>query len=300
MADSTKILSGVERHPAADNPVLTAADVTDVENCSFVADPFVFRVDGRYYMFFEAGASPNVLAYAESSDGIDWTYGGVVLEADTQLSFPQVFRNDGSWFMIPSLSPGTEAVRLYEAVDFPTVWERSETLLSGRPLVDPLLVSRGEYFWLLCADTSFDWFSRDAVDRLCRRPPSYSLRVYYARELTGDWNPVDGNPVLKDRRAQRPAGPAVTTDDELFTFFQEWQRDGPVAVQSYRVTELSQSGYTHTETAASRVVAAGQDGEWTQKAMHHLDTSLSESDGLVVADGKGPDGNWRIGVFRPT
>jgi hypothetical protein len=56
------------------NPVLTCADVTDVP-ASFVADPFMVRSDGVWYMFFEVMVRPlgiGQIGLAISDDGLAW------------------------------------------------------------------------------------------------------------------------------------------------------------------------------------------------------------------------------------
>ena len=57
------------------NPVLTAEDVSDMA-AQYVADPFIIREHGSWYMFFEVlGRSPKkgVISFAVSDDGISWT-----------------------------------------------------------------------------------------------------------------------------------------------------------------------------------------------------------------------------------
>lgn len=66
-------LAVAERVP---NPVLTRNHVTDVP-ASFVADPFMSRVDGRWYMFFEVMNRltwKGEIGLATSENGTEWTY----------------------------------------------------------------------------------------------------------------------------------------------------------------------------------------------------------------------------------
>ena len=71
-----------EPHEDAVNPVLTAADVTDMANCRFVADPFLYYENGTWYIFFEVCQAQTWLtdiAYATSGDALTWTYEKIVL-----------------------------------------------------------------------------------------------------------------------------------------------------------------------------------------------------------------------------
>ena len=65
-----------------DNPVLTAAHVTDIP-ATFVADPFMLRVQQTWSMFFEvlhAQWQRGVIGLATSHDGWHWRYERVVLQ----------------------------------------------------------------------------------------------------------------------------------------------------------------------------------------------------------------------------
>src|SRR5512146_2116952 len=87
------------------NPVLTRHDVTDVF-ASFVADPFMLRVDGTWHMFFEVltlrdGSWIGVISHATSRDGRRWEYDRTVLSEPFHLSYPYVFESGSDFYMIP-------------------------------------------------------------------------------------------------------------------------------------------------------------------------------------------------------
>src|ERR1043166_639681 len=80
---------------------LTGADVTDLDAAS-VADPFLLRRHGRWFLFFEVIPRANhrggVLAVSESAEAIHWPYGGVVLREPFHLSYPHVFEWEGETY----------------------------------------------------------------------------------------------------------------------------------------------------------------------------------------------------------
>ncbi|MFC7138064.1 hypothetical protein ACFQRB_19535 [Halobaculum litoreum] len=128
--------------PAGDiNPVLTAADVTDFGRTDCVADPFLFvTADGDWHMFFEVytqNRQPSaVIGHAESTDGYDWSYDRVVLEADEHLSYPYVFKWEGDHYMVPDTwakERGPAAITLYKAESFPYGWEPVAGSSARRP-----------------------------------------------------------------------------------------------------------------------------------------------------------------------
>ena len=84
-------------------PVLTAADVTDVPS-AFVADPFLVRDDGEWFMFFEMLSSETgrgEIGMAKSRNGLAWQYQQSILREPFHLSYPHVFRWQGDYFMTP-------------------------------------------------------------------------------------------------------------------------------------------------------------------------------------------------------
>ncbi|WP_238532898.1 glucosamine inositolphosphorylceramide transferase family protein [Halalkalicoccus jeotgali] len=114
-----------EPDPAVDNPVLTAENVTDLDEPLFVADPFLFVEDGEWHMFLEAveAGVGGVISYASSPDGgVSWEYEEVVLETDWHLSFPYVFKWDGEYYMTTEEGRDDAVVPLYRAEEFPTEW----------------------------------------------------------------------------------------------------------------------------------------------------------------------------------
>ena len=88
--------------PNIQNPVLTAADVTDAY-ASFVADPFLFFENNVWYMFFEVyrPGFDGAIAFATSADGLTWSYQGLVLDEPFHLSYPLVFKYGNSHYMVP-------------------------------------------------------------------------------------------------------------------------------------------------------------------------------------------------------
>ncbi len=85
------------------NPVMSAADVTD-RTAKFLADPFLFYENGKWYMFFQLNSQESEYAeigLATSGDGLHWDYDKVVLSANENHSFPHVLKYKGEYYMFP-------------------------------------------------------------------------------------------------------------------------------------------------------------------------------------------------------
>src|SRR6266436_5727006 len=114
------------------NPILTSASVHDVP-ARFVADPFMVRRAGGWYMFFEVlnqATDRGEIGLATSSDGLGWTYQQIVLAEPFHLSYPYVFEWQGETYMLPE-TLGTQVVQLYRAETFPTCWSCVGSLVEG-------------------------------------------------------------------------------------------------------------------------------------------------------------------------
>lgn len=123
------------------NPVLTAADVTDLD-VDTIAHPFMVVKDSRYYLFFTAKDSKTDkggIGLAESRDGLNWKYRRCVIHESFVLSHPYVFQWRNDYYMIPEAHTET-SVRLYRATEFPDKWEYERDLLKGDHFISPTLV----------------------------------------------------------------------------------------------------------------------------------------------------------------
>ena len=84
------------------NPVLTAKDVTD-RKAEFVADPFMVKEQGIWYMFFEVldrASGKGEIGLAVSGNGLHWAYRQIILTESFHLSYPYVFKWEGEYYMI--------------------------------------------------------------------------------------------------------------------------------------------------------------------------------------------------------
>ena len=255
------------------NPVLTAADVRDV-SAEFVADPFLFRRDSRWYMFFEVAVgrrgTHGSIGLATSEDGRVWDYERIVLREAFHLSYPFVFETGGEIYMVPE-SSAAGAIRLYRARRFPEDWEFVRTLLEGR-LVDPTLFHHGGKWWMFTST-----------------PGNDELRLHFADDLLGIWKEHPASPIIRgDRRIARPAGRVVTLPDgRLVRFAQDAVPDYGTRVVAFEITRLDESGYEEAPVGRAPILGGSGSG-WNMDRMHHLDAQrLGPGQWMACVDGRG-------------
>ena len=257
----------LEPASSASNPVLSASAVSDID-ALFVADPFLVQNDDEVVMFFEAFNRSDWkgdIAIATSADGMEWTYGAVVLDEPFHLSYPYVFHWAGETYMVPE-SVEALSVFLYRAERFPDQWIRVRSLLEGR-YVDPSLMYWSDRWWLFVGETESD-----------------ILRLFSSASLDGRFVEHPSSPlVLGNRSSARPAGRLIQFNGRLFRCVQDDAVDYGKRVLLFEIIRLTTDEYeevpTHTE------LLAGEDG-WNASGVHHLDAVEQESGRwLAVVDG---------------
>lgn len=258
--------------PAADfpNPLITAESVTDTD-ALFVADPFIFRHQGGWHMFFEVmprDTESGVIGRAESVDGREWHYRGITLREDFHVSYPHVFEWEGEIYMIPE-SADDYSVRLYRAASFPEKWECVGKLLTGHDFTDATVFRHEETWWMFVSNTR-----------------NNALSLYFSDHLTHGWQPHSTNPVVRnDAHHARSAGRVVVADGKLHRFAQDCEPHYGMRVFAFEITGLSREGYAEKPVSDTPVVTSSGAG-WNSLGMHHVDAHFIDGRWIAAVDGK--------------
>jgi hypothetical protein len=267
---------------SADNPVLTAAMVTDV-SAAFVADPFLFHENGTWYMFFEVydwGTARGKIGLATSSDGLNWQYDRIVLSESFHLSYPMVLKVDGRYFMIPETWEAGE-VRLYEASNFPYSWHYSETLVAGRNFVDASVFYYNQMWWMFVSATG-----------------NSACYLYYSDDLTGGWVEHPRSPIVAgDSSKARLGGRSFVYDtDRVVRVVQKDDLYYGEQVRIFMVDVLNEFDYSEHEIPESPILVPSGSG-WNANGMHHFDPWWTGDHWLCAVDGFGANDEWAIGIY---
>lgn len=164
-----------------------AFDVLPESKRYWYADPFVFEHDSDTYLFFEMfdNVTEKGLIGVSVLEGNTFSAPKVVLEESFHLSYPNVFLENGSIYMMPE-TMGDKCVCLYRATDFPYKWERVSTLVKDGTLVDTVICDD----WLLASKVT-DPYKKET-----------QLQLY--KKSTGEEHPMNNS--FEKNQVSRGAG----------------------------------------------------------------------------------------------
>ncbi|WP_086998397.1 glucosamine inositolphosphorylceramide transferase family protein [Rhizobium sullae] len=113
------------------------------------ADPFLFQYGNECYLFYEAYADGDRKAHIAvgrfRGDKIEPV--GIALSCDHHLSYPFVFRDGNSIFMMPETHQ-SRRIEIWRCVEFPLKWELYSTAFEGRSAADSVLTRHKGKWWL--------------------------------------------------------------------------------------------------------------------------------------------------------
>lgn len=254
----------IQKHPA-----LKASDVTDAP-AFFIADPFMVKHNGIWYMFFEVlneTSHQGDIGLASSPDGIIWRYEKIVLDESFHLSYPYVFKSADTFYMIPETNEA-HSIRLYKASEFPAKWTFAAELIQGN-FSDPSLIFKDGKWWLF-ALKDFD-----------------KLALYYSDDLYGQWKKHPASPLIKnDKNISRPGGRLIILGNKLVRYAQD---DDPIygaELNAFIVDELTTTTYREHPAPQNPILKYSETG-WNATGMHHIDAHQIKDDyWLACVDGK--------------
>jgi hypothetical protein len=216
----------------------------------FHADPFLVRDQDRIYCFYEASPLEPVFGHIEvvvlDLQGNILAAPQPALRCDYHLSYPQIIRHEGCWYMLPETS-GNKTIELWVAEEFPYKWTRKSTLINNIEAADATLTQIDGRWWLTAA-----------VRKDCRKFGDRLFAWHADSPLSTTWTPHTQNPVRTGMLHERPAG-------ELFQHQGRWIRPAQDSVKRYggaiefrEITQLTP--VTYNEHSIGRLEFPSQSG----------------------------------------
>ena len=174
----------------------------------FQADSFIVYKDEKYYLFYEELKFENYHGYLKVAEldiiNNQLINDRTILSLDYHLSYPNVFEENGTFYMIPE-SGDSHTVDLFECTSFPYEWKKKLTLIDGIQAVDstPLKTKDGWYL-----------FTTEIVKGAgCND----ELSIYKSADLFNKpFIKLYDEPVISDVTNARMAGHFIQRDGEIF------------------------------------------------------------------------------------
>jgi hypothetical protein len=240
----------------------------------FIADPFLTSCDGISWLFYER------LLYGENQ-GTLWvakldtqsgrlTDASEILRLPVHLSYPNVFKYDTRWYMLPEQARSGATV-LYHSVEFPYRWEQFHVLLPEFPGIDPVLFRHGGRWWLFVTHGA-----SPCTDN--------NLFLFSAEELKGIWIPHPMNPIKTGLKGSRMAGPISQEAETMIRPGQDCREGYGMGLVLHKILQLDQEVYREEEISSW----APQSGGPYSEGFHHF----MICDDVLMIDGQR---NQRVG-----
>lgn len=243
------------------------------EETAYIADPFFIKEQDSFYLYVEIKGIDNAnIALFTSEDGVDYSYAGIVLDEIFHLSYPQVFRHEENYYMLPE-TKGSNQVLLYKAEDFPYSWKVEDTLIKDRALKDASILLSNELNLLVAVD--------DDLKQV----------MFKADSLFGKWNEVKqfeprwGN-------ESRPGGRFVSIDKDWYLPLQNHAEGYGTGISLYKLLITSED--YKFELADKLILRPQKEINWFKRGMHHLDVQQMPEGGYYMVY----DGDMSIGDDR--
>ena len=231
------------------------------------ADPFVFAYGDDLFIFYEKveRGGYGTIAAKKTSDFKHFKDFGVILKENYHLSYPFIFKDEDSFFLLPESGKSGETW-LYQFGKFPISPEKLRRLLVG-DYADPWIIKRDNIYYLFA--TSAD-----------------GLELFYSDNLrTGEFVKHPQSPVTTDSRFSRSGGGPLLVEGRLYRVAQDCSCTYGENVNLLEILELNR--YRYRDIVTSRDVLDRLD-KWNSDGTHHISTTFYKDKKVFVVDGRHP------------
>ncbi len=263
------LLSGKAQDIESTSPDFSQLNAIYPPDDYFWADPFVWKRDGRQYIFFEnypyQTRTGHISVIEVDDNGRPISAAQDVLKEGYHLSYPFLFEHDDELYMVPEKTQA-KRVDLYRCTRFPDQWTFVHTLIDNIKMADATIFEHEGKWWLFGAAKK----GRVRINE--------SLFAFYADSpLSQHWTPHPHNPLVKDFSRGRSAGRVFRgRDGVLRRPSQDCVRRYGYGLYMNRISQLSPIDYR--EQAVWHIVGPEIQADW--RASHHVDRNTE----LMVMD----------------
>ena len=214
--------------------------ILDSKLYQWEADPFLIKEAGKYYVFYEnlkLGGKGGTLYVGEiDREKMEVKEKREILRESYHLSYPNVFKVDGKYYMIPE-SHKAGKLLLYEAEEFPYRWKVKRVLMDNLKCVDFTFFKMDNIYYC--------FFSPEVVGQnSCGNPYSGSLECYYTEDIiAGELRPLKEKIVSQSPETSRMGGNFIFQGEEIYRLSQDCRYLYGETLNVHRVISVSPEKY---------------------------------------------------------
>lgn len=194
----------------------------------WTADPFLFKHNGKYYLFFEVFdrlKRKGLLGYREIfKDGCGDMK--IIYESPSHLSYPFIYEKNNEIYIVPESNKSGELFRL-KCISFPDKWEK-DIVLCNEKLADTTLFEKDDVTYYITEKVD----DSNIFDR---------LDIYF--EEDNKLIECKNNPVKKDINTARCAGKLFYFNNKLIRPSQDCGESYGKKLNFNEVISISKNGY---------------------------------------------------------
>ncbi len=202
------------------------------------ADPFLFVHNEKLYLFYESKilGIPAVINMIFTDDLEHWSKPVTVLKEEFHLSFPYVFEENNTVYMIPETGQD-HSVRLYAATnDELTQFNLVNKLIERKKAKEKPLIDYCDSSVYKNEDKYY-LFTSECSKNL------YALRLFYSDYLNGPYFEHIMSPVVRSNKTGRCGGNIFKYENNLFRIAQDCEQGYGDNIHILKINELSTEKY---------------------------------------------------------
>ena len=248
---------------------LTASDLNlqlKDEKSNFLADPFYLVEKDSIYLFVENQVfndNARIDVFVASLVEKKFIYKGIALDEKFHLSYPQVFKEDGKFYMLPEAKRSNQ-VLLYTTDNFPYDWRVSDTLIKNVRYKDPSYLSFGKKKYLFVTDDELN------------------LYVYESNKLKGEFVNSKSHTKIRGNEA-RCGGRIFEFQGKIFLPMQNSSKGYGTGISLYSINFVDDEVQLFKEK--NMFLEPQENISLFSRGMHHIDIQKINDSYFYVYDG---------------
>ncbi|MBP6557568.1 MAG: hypothetical protein KAX93_03980 [Flavobacterium sp.] len=252
---------------------------THIDSTQFMADPFFIKEKDTFYIFFEHKKIKNFhagIGLLTSTDGYHYQYRGTVLKEKFHLSYPQVFKHQNTFYMLPE-SQGANHVLLYKTKNFPFKWKVCDTLIANIRLKDPTI------------------YLSDTLNILVGSDKDFRMHMFQSDALHGNWT-LHQRPMVIEGSESRPGGRFFADKNGLILPIQSAHKGYGSGLSLYRL-QFKNNNYT-VKKEKHLFLKSQKNIKEFNAGMHHLDIQKIDQQYYFVYDGNQLENKTKVFNYK--